>query len=153
MKLNCDILLSTSAFKSYLRRYNLGVVRRGIRASQTEWAGRKHDGTDGVRLALGQTDPRGGPVVDPGLLAALLSAGLYPQLAYLHAPPTKKGPASSSAVKLHVRAADRASSEPDTASVHPSSVNARLDGAGWRSAYVAYHERVRTTKAGLHPNP
>jgi ATP-dependent RNA helicase DHX57 len=146
------------------------VVPRGIRAGHTEWVGRKHDGSDGVRLVLGQTstaaaattvdnDRRGGGEaaggggpgasgVPAGLLAGLLCAGLYPQLAYLHAPPTKKGPASSSAVKLHVRPGDRTCAEPDAASVHPSSVNAQLDGNQWRSAYVAFHERVRTTKAG-----
>ena len=77
------------------------------------------------------------------LLAALLCAGLYPQLAYVHAPPTKKGAASSTAVKLHVRAADRALSEPDAAAVvHPGSVNGQLDGGAWRSCYVAFHERA-----------
>jgi hypothetical protein len=80
------------------------------------------------------------------LLSALLCAGLYPQLAYLFAPPTKKGAASSSAVKLHVRPADRTLSEPDSASVHPGSVNGELNGAEWRSCYVAFHERVKTTK-------
>ena len=30
--------------------------------------------------------------------------------------------------------------------MHPSSVNSQLDGGQWRSAYVAFHERVRTTK-------
>ena len=64
----------------------------------------------------------------------------------MHAPPTKKGAASASAVKLHVRAADRSLSEPDVASVHPGSVNGALDGAAWRSCYVAFHERVKTTK-------
>ena len=34
---------------------SLGVVPRGIRAGHTEWMGRKHDGSDGVRLMLGQT--------------------------------------------------------------------------------------------------
>ena len=32
----------------------LGVVPRGIRANHVEWVGRKHDGSDGVRLVLGQ---------------------------------------------------------------------------------------------------
>ena len=32
----------------------LGVVPRGIRAGHVEWVGRKHDGSDGVRLVLGQ---------------------------------------------------------------------------------------------------
>ncbi len=144
----------------------LGVVPRGLRANHTEWVGRKNDGTDGVRLVLGQTptavalsaqmDEHTGPEegaveagrgsVPTGLLAALLCAGLYPQLAYLYAPPTKKGAASSSAVKLHVRPADRSLSEPDSATVHPSSVNSPLDGSQWRSCYVAFHERVKTTK-------
>jgi hypothetical protein len=144
----------------------LGVVPRGLRANHTEWVGRKNDGTDGVRLVLGQTptalavssqmDEQNGReegafeagrgAVPTGLLAALLCAGLYPQLAYLYAPPTKKGAASSSAVKLHVRPADRTLSEPDPASVHPSSVNSSLDGSQWRSCYVAFHERVKTTK-------
>ena len=168
----------------------LGVVPRGIRANHVEWVGRKHDGSDGVRLVLGQLPialavappppapppgapggayppppgggypppPGGGYPPPPGtdekkpkaastaLLSALLCAGLYPQLAYLFAPPTKKGAASSSAVKLHVRPADRTLSEPDSASVHPGSVNGELNGAEWRSCYVAFHERVKTTK-------
>ena len=169
----------------------LGVVPRGIRTNHVEWIGRKHDGSDGVRLVLGQLPVRevvegdeggssgkqgghqkfgqlppppgkGGGILPPpppppsgepsrkpapsALLAALLCAGLYPQLAYLHAPPTKKGNASASAVKLHVRAADRTLSEPDSASVHPGSVNGNLDGGAWRSCYVAFHERVKTTK-------
>ena len=154
----------------------LGLVPRGIRTNHVEWVGRRHDGSDGVRLVLGQRpiaeavaagdgagDERASrwdqPESDVGeagaaplraipsaLLAALLCAGLYPQLAYVHAPPTKKGAASSTAVKLHVRAADRALSEPDAASVHPGSVNGQLDGGAWRSCYVAFHERVKTTK-------
>ena len=168
----------------------LGVVPRGIRAGHVEWVGRKHDGSDGVRLTLGQLPiaavvdddvgsrigvgetgtttatfvpgalppppgvlppppPPGQPARKPppsALLAALLCAGLYPQLAYVYAPPTKKGAASASAVKLHVRAADRALPEPDSASVHPGSVNGTLDGGAWRSCYVAFHERVKTTK-------
>ena len=134
----------------------LGIVPRGIRANHAEYVGRKYDGTDGVRLVLGQTstaqaaDGGGGGggehFVPAGLLAGLLCAGLYPQLAYLHAPPTKKGAASASAVKLHVRPADRDASEPDAASVHPSSVNSKLDGNAWRSCYVAFHERVKTSK-------
>jgi hypothetical protein len=133
----------------------LGIVPRGIRANHAEYVGRKYDGTDGVRLVLGQTstaqaaDGGGGGERDhvpAGLLAGLLCAGLYPQLAYLHAPPTKKGAASASAVKLHVRPADRDASEPDAASVHPSSVNSKLDGNAWRSCYVAFHERVKTSK-------
>ena len=173
---------------------SLGVVPRGIRKSHVEYVGRRHDGSDGVRLVLGQLPvaavvgldeasgggqgqgghttnfgqgflppppgnghgilppppaPNGEPRLKPppsALLAGLLCAGLYPQLAYLHAPPTKKGAASSSAVKLHVRAADRTLSEPDAASVHPGSVNGMLDGNAWRSCYVAFHERVKTSK-------
>ena len=38
------------------------------------------------------------------------------------------------------------SPEPQTAVLHPSSVNAKLSGGDWCAPYIAFHECVRTTK-------
>jgi hypothetical protein len=105
------------------------------------------------------------------LLAALVGAALWPQVAYVDAPPSTKtgAPCPADAVRLLVRAnhdddgnddgntsggggsgsgggGDEAQL-PSSACVHPSSVAARLTGEGWVSPFAAFHERVLTTKA------
>jgi hypothetical protein len=86
-------------------------------------------------------------------LAALVGAALFPQVAYVDAPFKKaKGgapavPCGPEAVKLLVRDPAGALLEPGSkACVHPSSVGAKLGGAAWPSPFVAFHERVLTTK-------
>ncbi|KAJ1455787.1 P-loop containing nucleoside triphosphate hydrolase protein [Pelagophyceae sp. CCMP2097] len=112
------------------------VVQPGLRSSTIERMGRERGGTDGVRAALGLFEQRFAQTSNE-LLAGLIGAALYPQLAYVSAPPTKKGPCSADAVKLHVRDPDASRSEPQACSVHPSSVASKLGGAGWRTPYAA----------------
>ena len=38
---------------------------------------------------------------------------------------------------------------PQTANVHPSSVNSRVGAEQWSSPYLVFHERVRTSKVYL----
>jgi len=90
------------------------------------------------------------------LLAGLVAAALFPQVAYVDAPPKKaKGgapalPCGPENVKLLVRDPEGLLLEPGSkASVHPSSVGAKLGGNGWPSPFVAFHERVLTTKVVL----
>jgi ATP-dependent RNA helicase DHX57 len=90
------------------------------------------------------------------LLAGLVAAALFPQVAYVDAPPKKaKGgapplPCGPENVKLLVRDPEGLLLEPGSkASVHPSSVGAKLGGDGWPSPFVAFHERVLTTKVPL----
>ena len=47
---------------------------------------------------------------------------------------------------LNIREADTSSPAPQLASVHPSSVNSAVAAIEWRSPFLAFHERVRTTK-------
>ena len=117
-----------------------GLVAQGLRASYVESLGRR-SGDDGVRAALNQH-----ATAPPELLYAMLSAALFPQVAYLHAPATKKGPCGPDMVRLHIREPNGTAVEPQVAAIHPSSINCKLHGGEWRSCYVAYHECVRTTK-------
>lgn len=83
-------------------------------------------------------------------MAALVGAALFPQVAYVEeGKPNKKtgAPCSAMNINLLVRDPDEvSSSEPSKASVHPSSVAAQVGGGGWASPFVAFHERVLTTK-------
>ena len=117
-----------------------GLVAHGLRASYVESLGRR-SGDDGVRAALNQH-----AMAPPELLYAMLAAALFPQVAYLHAPVTKKGPCGPDMVRLHIREPDGTALEPQVAAIHPSSLNCKLHGGEWKSCYVAYHECVRTTK-------
>ena len=60
-----------------------------------------------MRTALGQRFP-----APTELLGALLSAALFPQVAYLHAPMTKKGGCPPEMVRLHIKEPSGESSEP-----------------------------------------
>jgi hypothetical protein len=123
------------------------------RASQIESAGRRSGGNDGVRLALGYDDSQPSPPED--LMASLIGAALYPQLAYVHAPRSSKsgGACSADNLKLHLKQPaeepENNSSEcckPQTCFLHPSSVCSKLGGLGWRTPYAAFHEKVKTTR-------
>ena len=128
------------------------LAPRGMRASWVESLGRRNnDPTDGVALALHIAADRGEHPrpTRPSelLLTGLLCAALYPQLSYLHAPPTKKGkPAPASTIRLHMRDASGVAELPTEGVVHPASVNSNLNGADWHSAYVAYHDVCFTSK-------
>jgi ATP-dependent RNA helicase DHX57 len=149
------------------------LAPRGLRTWYVETLGRKHgDPTDGVALALELAAERsaagrgeggegglGGLPPAPDflpegphrpshlLLTGLLCAALYPQLAYVHAPTTKKGkPAHPSQVRLHMRDAAGLAEAPTDGVVHPASVNSDLGGADWHSPYVAYHDVCFTSK-------
>ena len=158
----------------------LGLVPRGIRTNHVEWVGRRHDGSDGVRLVLGQRpiaevvaagdgagDERArrdgtNPRVTLERRAPRRSGRFRPRSsrrcsarvctrspAYVHAPPTKKGAASSTAVqKLHVRAADRALSEPDAASRH--SIGQRPTRRRRVAVVLRRVSRARQDHQGVH---
>ena len=72
----------------------------------------------------------------------------FPQVAYVKAPCSKKtkNPCSPENLKLEIRDPRGVESEPQSASVHPSSVRGRLNGSHWPSPYCCFHEKVRTTK-------
>ena len=134
-----------------------GLVKgRGLRARDVEILGRRAGDTDGVRAALAQNrdallGPRGPPQPNPpsdAMLAALLCAALFPQLAYVDRPDSKKTklPCAPENIKLLVRDPDGGKAEPQRAQVHPSSVASKLNGATWRTPFMVFHERVRTTK-------
>ena len=69
---------------------------------------------------------RGRPA-PPELLYAMLSAALFPQVAYLHAPATKKGPCGPDMVRLHIREPNGTAVEPQVAAIHPSSITCKLN--------------------------
>ena len=85
------------------------------------------------------------PAASAELVAALVGAALFPQVAYLEAPPNKKtgAPCSAEAIRLLVRASPNdeegggretnGDTEASKACVHPSSVAARIGGGGWAS--------------------
>ena len=119
-----------------------GLVMSGLRAGNIEMEGRYYGrGSDGVRYVLRQHS-----AAEPVLLYGILCAALFPQVAYLHAPMTKKGPCSSDMIRLHIREPKGDSFEPQVAAIHPSSINSKATGGDWNTAYVSFHECVRTTK-------
>lgn len=100
-----------------------GMCASGLRASYVESLGRHAGGGDGVRIALNQR-----AVAPPELLYGILCAALFPQVAYVHAPQTKKGACSADMVRLHIRDPKGNSFEPQVASLHPSSINSKMNG-------------------------
>ena len=91
-----------------------GLVKgRGLRARDVEILGRRAGDTDGVRAALAANrdallGPRAPPQPNPpsdAMLAALLCAALFPQLAYVSKPISKKTklPCAAENIKLLVR--------------------------------------------------
>ena len=100
-----------------------GMCPSGLRASYVESLGRHAGGCDGVRIALHQ---RG--VAPPELLFGILCAALFPQVAYIHAPLSKKGSCGADMVRLHVRDPKGNSFEPQVAYLHPSSINSKTNG-------------------------
>lgn len=111
-----------------------GLAPPGLQAARIEEAGRRAGGSDGVRIAL-----RSPPPPPPELLCAILASALH--LAYIVG-----GSAAGPQLSYAIRDPKGESPEPQTAVLHPSSVNAKLAGAGWCAPYVAFHECVRTTK-------
>ena len=129
-----------------------GLVRnapRTLRARDVEYLGKSYGDTDGVRAALAsyrRSQPP--PPPSDAVVASLVSAALFPQVAYVKAPLSKKtkNPCSPENLKLEIRDPRGVESEPQSASVHPSSVRGRLNGSHWPSPYCCFHEKVRTTK-------
>ncbi len=129
-----------------------GLVRnapRTLRVRDVEYLGKSYGDTDGVRAALAsyrRSQPP--PPPSDAVVASLVSAALFPQVAYVKAPLSKKtkNPCSPENLKLEIRDPRGVESEPQSASVHPSSVRGRLNGSHWPSPYCCFHEKVRTTK-------
>ena len=74
-----------------------------------------------MRVALGQP-----PQASVELVGSLVVAALHPRLAYLSG-----GNVSAEQLKLHVRPAGGEATEPQVATLHPSSCNSRVGGAEW----------------------
>ena len=129
-----------------------GLVRnapRTLRARDVEAMGRNYGDTDGVQACLasyGLGGGAGGP--SDAVVASLVSAALFPQLAYVRAPISKKSKKACDPqnLKLEIRDPRGLDLEPQSASVHPASVRGRLNGSHWPSPYCCFHEKIRTTK-------
>eukprot|EP00747_Dinoflagellata_sp_TGD_P082242 gnl/TRDRNA2_/TRDRNA2_161627_c1_seq1.p1 gnl/TRDRNA2_/TRDRNA2_161627_c1~~gnl/TRDRNA2_/TRDRNA2_161627_c1_seq1.p1 ORF type:complete len:533 (-),score=86.68 gnl/TRDRNA2_/TRDRNA2_161627_c1_seq1:5-1399(-) len=125
-----------------------GFVPRGLRAFEVGNAGRLRNFSDGVLLALAKgftTKP-----CPPALVAALLCAALFPQVATATMPQAqqkpKQGKPKDSWVqqpkpKLTVLDAD--SGEPVKVKMHPGSVS--VDEKKLSSPYLVYQDLVSTT--------
>jgi len=124
-----------------------GFVKPGLRAKQVAGAGRATDGSDGVGLALAERGERLEPV-HPALLAALLCAALFPQVAMATAPVVqnskkkkwKSEEAQQEKPKIQVR--DAQTGAPVKVKLHPSSVG--KEETSLTSPYFAYQELVMT---------
>lgn len=110
--------------------------------------GKRGGDTDGVRATLQAYLYQ--PPVPPSdaVMASLVAAALFPQLAYVRAPISKKTkkPCAPENLKLEIRDPRGLDVAPQAASLHPSSVRGRLNGSHWHSPYCCFHEKVRTTK-------
>lgn len=146
-------LTSMGALKRQLLEHlsDAGFVRQGLRAKTAESYGR-YDGSDGVRAVLMGSNGYGAPsssIPQPDevpLLAALLCAALFPQVARVTLPKvsqrTKKfgKGVDPQHMKIHVQVAG----QEERARLHPSSVAARASKA--MSGFIVYHELVKTTQ-------
>merc|ERR1719469_409125 len=109
-----------------------GFVCKGLRAKDVAFSGKQRNGSDGVLLAISQgftTEP-----CPPALVAALLCAALFPQVATATMPRVDQ-PKSTKAKtnarvqgdvakpRLHVR--DAQTSAPLQVKLHPGSVSAK----------------------------
>jgi len=124
-----------------------GFVRPGIRARDVAWAGRRRDGSDGVLLTLTSDEPT--ERTPPALIAALLCAALFPQVATATMPqvsmPKKQKTISNENLpkpKLVVR--DAETNEPVKVKLHPGSVSAQETTLS--SPYIVYQDLVKTTQ-------
>jgi len=124
-----------------------GFVRPGLRAHEIEALGHR-DGSDGVRLALLGTElaaqtPVGLQAKQGPLLAALLCAALFPQVARVavaQSSSKKRKAGGNEQMKLYVQMAG----EEVEVKIHPSSVAAWKNKVG--PGFVVYHELVKTTQ-------
>lgn len=123
-----------------------GFVQRKLQAKEVSWRGRKHNGSDGVLLALSAGSmPEPCP---PVLVAALLCAALFPQVAEARMPQgsTAKRPKPDSDVnrpKPRLLVRDAENGKPVKVRMHPGSVSAQE--ATLSSPYLIYQELVKTT--------
>eukprot|EP00873_Tetraselmis_striata_P009250 jgi/Tetstr1/429514/TSEL_019419.t1 len=122
-----------------------GMVPHGLRSHYVESLGRRYNGGDGCLIALGEERK---PAPPEELLTALLAAALYPSVAFVNSVPAKNssGKANKAATTLNIRDADTSAPAPQLATVHPSSVNSAVAAVEWRTPFLAFHERVKTTK-------
>mmetsp|Transcript_27140 Transcript_27140/g.49819 ORF Transcript_27140/g.49819 Transcript_27140/m.49819 type:complete len:692 (-) Transcript_27140:48-2123(-) len=126
-----------------------GFVRQNLHAKEVCWTGRKRDGSDGVLLTLSQgfmTEP-----CPPALVAALLGAALFPQVATATMPqvqgqPKKKPKNDEGQPKPKLLVRDAETNEPLKVKMHPGSVSAKETMLS--SPYVAYQDLVKSTGAG-----
>ena len=130
------------------RMRSLGAVEaRGRRAAVAGSADPGSDGTQGV---------------SDQLLAALIGAALYPRFAYTRSYSSDGRVLSASQLELHMRRLEDPASAPsaqapcDSGRLHPGCSGSRLNGTGWISPYLSYHECIETTDAflrGVTPVP
>jgi len=129
-----------------------GIVTKKIRAKDVAYLGRRHD-CDGVLLALDSEGEKLEPC-PPALVAALLCAALFPQVATATLPKAetaktwkakqnaaKNGGNGSTKPKLMIK--DAATGEPVRVKMHPGSVSANETTLS--SPYLLYQDLANTT--------
>mmetsp|Transcript_58062 Transcript_58062/g.181935 ORF Transcript_58062/g.181935 Transcript_58062/m.181935 type:complete len:544 (+) Transcript_58062:3-1634(+) len=148
-------LQSMGALKRQLLEHlsTAGFVRQGLRAKDAEYLGRR-DGSDGVRTSLlsqgswGWTSPPPSPPrrEEVPLLAALLCAALFPQVARVSLPKVSKRSKKAGKTQdaQHMKIYVQVAGQEERAKLHPSSVAARASRG--LSGFIVYQELVKTTQ-------
>lgn len=146
-------LQSMGALKRQLLEHlsSAGFVRQGLRAKDAEAYGRR-DGSDGVRAALQSQMAWGSPSAstprpeEVPLLAALLCAALFPQVARISLPKvsSRRKKAGKGQDPQHMKIYVQVAGEEERAKIHPSSVASRASKA--MTGFLVYHELVKTTQ-------
>jgi len=116
-----------------------GFVRRSLRAKEVARTGRRINGSDGVLLAL--SDGEEVQPCPPPLLAGLLCAALFPQVATATLPQAQQNNSEAPKPKLSVR--DAETSEPVKVKMHPGSVS--WEERTLSSPYLVFQELVKST--------
>lgn len=114
-----------------------GFVRAGLRADDIGFHGRQND-CDGVLLTL----TRGKPVepCPPALVAALLTAALYPQLVIATVPQDKRDVIKKEVIDVDMMVKNLGTAEPITVRLHPASIASSKSDA--LSPFLVYQELV-----------
>lgn len=146
--------------------FRKAAERNGLVAALADAASARGGEREGALPSV----PTSGP--SAGLLGGLVAAAFYPQVAFVHARSVVEGGRRGKKatrrddVELHIRdarwadspidsntgravppaRATAASPKPIVARVHPSSVCSRLNGSGWDSPYLAFHDCSRTRR-------
>ena len=122
-------------------RYELGA---------SEYLGKSYGDTDGVRAALASYRRTQPP--PPPSDAVVASLAILERLSSRRSPtsrlPSQRRRRTPAVPEFEIgdKGPRGVESEPQSASVHPSSVRGRLNGSHWPSPYCCFHEKVRTTK-------